>query len=133
MVIYQIAIKGFIAITPRSTLDLLLYSHKDINNTSNTNTYTNSGELCLFGYERVNQFLASVLGDTRRETQFLKAYAIHTMLTPTPNTWCILWCLRSLSVEIKKKKKNSTARLNDRKLNYFFSKSSNSLDHIFWA
>ena len=57
------------------------YSHKDINHISNTNIYTNTGGLSRFGYERVYQFLASVHGDTRRETQFLKAYANHTILT----------------------------------------------------
>ena len=31
----------------------LLYSHKDLNNNSYTNTYTNTGELCCFGYEQV--------------------------------------------------------------------------------
>ena len=31
----------------------MLYTHNDINNNSNTNTYTNTGELCRFGYERV--------------------------------------------------------------------------------
>ena len=46
---------------------------------------TNTGGLCRFGYERVYQFLASVLGNTRRETQIMKAYANQTMLT-TPST-----------------------------------------------
>ena len=41
--------------------------------------------------------------NTRRETQFLKAYANHT-IWPHPNAWRILWCLRSLSVEIRKTK-----------------------------
>ena len=45
----------------------MLYTHKDINNNS-TDTYTNTGGLCCFGYKWVYKFLASVLGDTRRET-----------------------------------------------------------------
>ena len=53
----------------------MLYSHNDINN-------NNTGWFCRFRYERVYSFLASVHGDTRRETQFLKAYANNTMLTP---------------------------------------------------
>ena len=43
------------------------------------NAYT--GRLCRFRYERFYLFLDSVHGDTRRETQFLKVYAKHTMLT----------------------------------------------------
>ena len=42
---------------------------------------TNAVGLCCFRYERVYEFLVSVHGDTRRETQFLKPYANHTMLT----------------------------------------------------
>ena len=59
------------------------YSHNDINQNSNANTYTNTntGGFCCFTYERVYSFLASVHGDTRRETQFLKAYGDHTMQT----------------------------------------------------
>ena len=36
----------------------------------------------LFQVRTVYQFLASVHGDSRRETQFLKVYANHTMLIP---------------------------------------------------
>ena len=36
---------------------------------------------CHFRYERVYSFLASVHGNMRRETQFLKVFANHTMLT----------------------------------------------------
>ena len=32
---------------------ILLYSHKDLINNSNANTYTNTGGLCRFGYERI--------------------------------------------------------------------------------
>ena len=36
---------------------------------------------------RVYSFQTSVLGDTRRETQFLRAYTNHNMLTPpSPHT-----------------------------------------------
>ena len=45
------------------------------------NTYTYAGGLFRCWYERVYQFLASVQDDTRRETQFLKVYANHAMLT----------------------------------------------------
>ena len=41
----------------------------------------NTGRLCCFKFERVYWFLTSVHGDTRRETQILKVYANHTMLT----------------------------------------------------
>ena len=44
------------------------------------NTYTNTGRLFRFGYERFINSWTPVHGDTRRETQFLKAYANHTML-----------------------------------------------------
>ena len=47
---------------------------------------TNSGRLFRFGYERVYFFLPSVLGDTRKEKQIIKAYANHTMLTPHTHT-----------------------------------------------
>ena len=59
----------------------MLYRFGNVNN-NNTDTYTKTGGLFRFGYERVYQFLASVHGNTRKETQFLKAYANHTMLTP---------------------------------------------------
>ena len=99
---------------------IVLYSHEDINNNCNSNT----GGLCRFEYERVYTFLASVTGNTRRETQFLKTYANHPMLTP-PHKRHFLFCLRYLP-------NNTIARLNGRKLNYFFSKSLNSPDHLFW-
>ena len=60
----------------------------EINHKSNTNTYSysnicaNTGGLCHFRYERVYQRLALVHSDTRRETQFLKVFSNHTMLTP---------------------------------------------------
>ena len=51
-----------------------------------TSSNTNTGGLFRFRYERVYQFLALVHGDTRRETQFLKTYANHTMLTQPQHT-----------------------------------------------
>ena len=33
--------------------NIVLYNHKDLNNNSNTNTYTNTGGLRRLGYERV--------------------------------------------------------------------------------
>ena len=53
----------------------------------------------LFRYEWVNSWLRFF--DIKRETQFLKVYANHTNW-PHFNAWHILWCLRSLSVEIWK-------------------------------
>ena len=61
--------------------DPLIYYRSHLNN-NNNNSNKNTGGLCRFGYERVNQFLASVLGNTRRETQIIEVYANHTMLTP---------------------------------------------------
>ena len=49
----------------------LLYSRNDINN-------DNTGRLFHFGYEWVYFFQSSVLGDTSRERQFIKAYGNHT-------------------------------------------------------
>ena len=60
----------------------MLYNHKNLNNNSNTNTYTNTGGLCRFTHEQVNEFLALIHGDTKIVTQFLKTNANHAMLTP---------------------------------------------------
>ena len=67
----------------------------------------------------------SVIGDTRRDTQFLKAYANHTMLEnlPLPHTRPILWCYKYLLVEIKK-----LNRYLQWLTSTVFSKSSNSQD-----
>ena len=46
--------------------------------------YNNSSQLCRFGYEGVDFFLPSVLSDTKRETQIIKAYTNHTILTSSP-------------------------------------------------
>ena len=47
---------------------------KPLNWHYDADSYKNTGGLCRFGYGRVYQFPASVLGDMRGETQFLKAY-----------------------------------------------------------
>ena len=52
----------------------MLYTHKDINYNSNTGG--------------TNGFISFYLQSW--ETQIIKAYANHTMLTPPPNVWCIL-------------------------------------------
>ena len=106
----------------RNMVPLLLYSHKDFNNNSNTNT--NTGGPCRFRYERVYQFLASVLGDSKRETQFLKANANHNMLTPLPTRGA------TLPVEIRKTQPHASTAENS---TIIFSTSSNSRDHLFWA
>ena len=60
--------------------NIMLYTTHSHNDLSHNNR--NTGGLCCFKYEWVYLLLASVHDDTRRETQFLKAYANHTMLTP---------------------------------------------------
>ena len=47
----------------------MLYTQDDLNNDYIT------GELCRFSYKQVYFFQPSPLGDMRRETQFIKAYA----------------------------------------------------------
>ena len=56
----------------------MFYSHGVINNNNNNNI---TGGLCHFWYERVYFFLPSVLSNARRETQIIRAYGNHTMLT----------------------------------------------------
>ena len=49
----------------------------------------NTGGLCCFIYAQFINFLTSVHGDTRRETQFLKVYANYTIrLHPTHGASC---------------------------------------------
>ena len=107
---------------------------------NNNNNNNNISRLFRFWYERVYFFLPSVLGDTRKETQFIKAYAHHTMLappTPMHSASCSVEDLNSfLLIEtqtdlISTDPKNSTATLNGRTSTELFSKSSNSLDHLF--
>ena len=99
----------------------MLYSHYDINHNSNTNAYTNTGGLFRFRYERVYQFLASVHGDTSRETQFLKKPILIIIWWLHPNTRRILWFLRSQFIPAGRDLKKSTAFINSRKLNYPFN------------
>ena len=56
----------------------------------------NIGGLGRFRYERFINFLTSVHSNTRRETQFLLCWPYYA------DAQRILWCLRSLSVEIRK-------------------------------
>ena len=42
-----------------------------------------------FRFERVYFFLPSALGDTWRETQILRVYVNHTMLTPTRGAYFV--------------------------------------------
>ena len=71
-------------------------------------------------------FLISFHGNTRWETQFLLCW-------PHPYAQRILWCLRSLSVEIWKtfNGQNPTHSLNGPISTDIFSKFSNSQDQLF--
>ena len=97
---------------------------------------------CHFGYKRVYKFLASVFGDTRRETEFLKAYANHTMLTlPACAAHLVvfkisihfcrsrppkIWSDLSKSEKLNRYLQRST-------LTTVFSKSLNSQDHLLYS
>ena len=61
--------------TPKAPKVLLIlsYTHNNIN--------YKIGRLCRSWYEQVYFFLPSILGDTSRDTQIIRAYADHTMLT----------------------------------------------------
>ena len=92
-------------------------------------------------------FLTSVHGDNRRETQFLKVYVNHMMLNPPQRT--VPFVMFKISVGRDPKNptpsfngQNPTLRLNGRRPKScltgpistdFFSKSSNSPDHLFRA
>ena len=78
-------------------------------------------------YERLYFFLLSILGDTRIETQFLRANANHTMLTtPTHGTSCGVSDLKSsLPVETQ-----TDLLWSDPKNPAVFSKTSNSQDQL---
>ena len=76
-------------------------------------------------------------GDMRRQTQFLKVYASHTMLTPP--LLRAHFVMFKVSIHVCRSR---CARHNGRKpnshlqrtnSNYVFLKSSNSQDHLFWA
>ena len=95
---------------------IVYYNKNDINLNSNTNTYSNTGGLFRFGYERVYKFLTSVHGDTRRETQFLKAYVNHTMLTPLQRAAHLV--MFKISINLCRSR---SEKLNCRKPNYSFN------------
>ena len=106
---------------------LLLYNNNNI-------IINKTRRLCRFWYKRVYFFLSLVLGDTRKETQFIKAYANHTMLIPSFAVHLMdskilthlrrLWSKLIWSHQIRK---NSTATSNGRTATKpSFSKSSNS-------
>ena len=59
-----------------------------------TQMQAKTGGICCFGYERFYQLLTSILRHEERGT-------ILTMLT-IPNAQLILWCFRSLLLEIRK-------------------------------
>ena len=61
----------------------------------------NTGGLCCFRYEQVYKFLTSVLDDGRGDTQFLKVYANHTMLTPPPRAAHLVMFKNSVSRDPK--------------------------------
>ena len=119
-----------------------------LSSTESLNTCSNTGRLSCFTHERVNQFLASVHGDTKREIQFLKVYANHIMLTPPQRAAYLVMFMISVSRDQKKKKnnyilqrsksnslfqrQNPTDIFQQSKSNWPFSKSSNSQDHHFW-
>ena len=100
---------------------LVLYTHKDINNNSNTGNKNRR-------YERVYFFLPSILDDMRRETQFLKAYANHTKLTHHPRTVHLV----VLKISAGRDPKNPTATFNGR-LQLSLLKSSKFSGHLFRA
>ena len=64
----------------------------------------------------------------KRDT-ILKSLCWSYYADPRPNTRHILWCLRSLSVEIQK----TQLHLSTVKIQLVFLKSSNSQDHLFQA
>ena len=84
--------------------------------------YTNAGDnrrTLLFRYEGFTNFWLRFF-DTRREAQFLLCRPFYADLTP--NVRHISWCLRSLSVDIRKNPTTSSTaqsqlQLNGRELN----------------
>ena len=71
----------------------------------------NKGGLCRFRYERFINFLTSIHGDTWRETQFLKVYANHTMLTPPQRVVHLV----VFKISVGRDLQNLTTCLNDRR------------------
>ena len=86
-------------------------------NMCNTNTQIqNTGGLSCFRQERFINFLTSVHGDTRRETQFLKVFANHTMLTPLQRAAHLVMFKISVHLRWSRPEKLNHRR-NSRKLN----------------
>ena len=84
---------------------------------------------CCFRYEQFINFWLRFF-DTRRENQFLKVLA--NPILSDPNAQRILWCLRSLSVEIRK----TQLYLRRSKFNSqltLFQNLPNSQEHLFRA
>ena len=119
------------------------------NNNADTNTQHKCRRTLLFRYESIYQLL-DFGSSTQGERQFLKVFANPRI--SDPNARCILWCLRSLSVEVRKTPTTSSTRWTNPQLStqwqrtqfsaYMvqsqistasFLKSSNSQDHLFWA
>ena len=88
-----------------------------------------------FRIRTVYFFLASVFGDTRRETQFIKAYANHNMPTPTSTAQDLSSSLPVVTQNdlIWSDPKNPTATLEDRNPIPPPFQNPNSEDHLFQA
>ena len=81
----------------------------------------------------INIWLRS-LGDTRKETQFLKVFAYHTMLTPHQRA--VHLGMFKISIHLcwsRSEKLNHNSCLNGPISTDVSLKSSNSLEHFFWA
>ena len=74
---------------------------------------TNTGRLCRSGTNAFINFLTSVLRHKERDTIF----TMLTILSDPTNVWRILWCLRSLSVEIRKNPTTSSTAQSQLQLN----------------
>ena len=103
----------------------MLYSHNDINNNSdNTNTDGRNESFPFYLQSLVTR------GERERETQtqIIKAYANHTMLTPGPtkNVQCILWCLRSQFISAGRDR-NWSDLIRSEKLNHALHRSTSTL------
>ena len=113
----------------------LLYMHNDLNNNNNNN---NTSGLFRFWYERVYFFLPSALGDTRRETQFIRAYANYTILTTprmvhlAPSKISTHFCLLRPKL-IWSDLKKSMARFDSWTSTHIFFKIPKFSGHCFWA
>ena len=97
------------------------------------NTYANRQTL-FFGYERFISFWL-LFFDTRRETQYLLCWPSYA--DPTPNVRYISWCLRFLSVEIRKTQlhlqwSKSIFQLFGRELNYLPAWSNVNFHWLFF-